>query len=137
MGQRLAAIGASLLAFVLVISLGTDTIVRAVTEDTVEIQDGAGNVVDSVLLGDAVTFFVQDSDLATTGTGVGTWTAIETAVPAGTWWSFATGAADPAARLVHRYEAVSLEDGEVLTDTGRGQIEESAELADRCFALPA
>ncbi len=97
MGRHLAAIGASFLAFVLVTTLGMDAIVRAVTEDTVEIQDGAGNVADSVLLGDAVTFFVQDSDLATTGTGVGTWTAIETAAPAGTWWSFATGAPDPAA----------------------------------------
>ena len=97
MGRHLAAIGASFLAFALVTTLGMDAIVRAVTEDTVEIQDGAGNVADSVLLGDAVTFFVQDSDLATTGTGVGTWTAIETAAPAGTWWSFATGAPDPAA----------------------------------------
>ena len=96
MGQRLAATVAAVSAFVLVAALGTDTAVRAVTERTVEIQDGAGNVVDSVLLGDAVTFFVEDSDLATVGTGIGTWMAIGTGAPAGTWWSFATGAPDPA-----------------------------------------
>ena len=93
--QRIA-VSLALGLFLALALTGRDTIVGAVSEGTVEIQDGAGNVVESVLLDNTVTFFVRDADLATAGTGTGIWTGLEIEAPAGTWWSFATGEPDPA-----------------------------------------
>jgi hypothetical protein len=85
---------------VLVVSIlfqGSASISAAVPENSIEFQDGAGNVVQSVSAGDTAIVYIRDSDLATVGTCTGTWTAIDATVTAGTRWSLATGSPRPVA----------------------------------------
>ena len=66
-------------------------LLASVVEDSVEFQDGEGNVVQALTPGDLAAFYVRDGDLATLGTCTATWSAATSSVVAGTAWSLATG----------------------------------------------
>ncbi|MCH8206590.1 MAG: hypothetical protein IH956_06250 [Chloroflexi bacterium] len=70
-------------------------LLAAVEEDSVEFQDGAGNVVQSFAPGQTAALYVKDAGLTTLGTCTATWTALPAKVPAGALLSLATGQPHP------------------------------------------
>lgn len=66
-----------------------------VEEDSVEFQDGAGNVVQSFTPGQTAALYVKDAGLTTLGTYTATWAALPAKVPAGALLSLATGQPHP------------------------------------------
>lgn len=77
----------------------------AVSEETVQFQDGAGNEKLAFVPGDTAEFYVRDAGLATTPTSSAIWNGLGFQVQANTWWSLATG--DPAPG-VYQLQAGSL-----------------------------
>ena len=96
-GTPLVSIPIALSILWLALILGPRLLAAAVPEGTVEFQDGAGNAKLSYAPGEAASFYIRDSALATVGTSTATWTNLSIDVPAGDLWSLATGAPDPAA----------------------------------------
>ena len=80
-----------------VVLVASTAMASALTEDSVEFQDGAGNPVAFLSPGDVAVFYVRDTDRGTSGACTGVWTDIGVHVEAGTRLNLATGAPDPAA----------------------------------------
>lgn len=75
---------------------GPESSSAALPEGTVEFQDGASSAKQSFTTGEVAVLYVRDASLAIVATSTATWTTIGALVEAGTWWSLATGAPEPA-----------------------------------------
>ena len=70
-------------------------LLAAVGEDSVEFQDGAGNVVQSFTPGQTAAFYVKDDSLTTLGACTATWASLPAEIPAGALLNLATGQPHP------------------------------------------
>ena len=91
---RVTVLALAISSAVLVVALaqGVGRLLAAVTEGSVEFQDGAGNTRQSFPPGEVAAFYLRDANLSTTTTSTATWTQVTEQVPKLTWWSLATGA---------------------------------------------
>ena len=95
----------------------------ALDNGTVQIQDGAGNVPDSLTPGDNIVVFIQDASLGGSSTGKATWTNIPEQVQAFDVWNLATGSPHPSVHTLSAsgYDTAAPENTPLLDGCGRGQ----------------
>ena len=91
------------------LAVGAWPLLAQLADRTVQIQDGGGNVPDSLTTDDLIVVLIQDSDLHGSNAGVATWTNIPEEVQAYEVWSLVTGSPHSS---VH-----SLSGGDYDTDT--------------------
>ena len=73
------------------LAVGAWPLLAQLADGTVQIQDGGGNVPDSLTTDELIVVLIQDSDLHGSNAGVATWTNIPEEVQAYEVWSLVTG----------------------------------------------
>ena len=84
---------------------------------SVQVQDGAGNVPDSLQSGDIVVVLIRDTDLHGSSTGEATWTNIPEQVQAYDVWNLVTGSPHPSVHTLSAsgYDTAAPENTPLLT----------------------
>ena len=77
------------------LAVGAWPLLAQLADRTVQIQDGGGNVPGSLMSGDLIVVFIQDTQLHGSNNGVATWTNIPDQVEAYDVWSLVTGSPHP------------------------------------------
>ncbi len=86
--------------FALFVAIAGMPATAAVPDDGVEFQDGSGNQLQTLQVGETASVYVRDLDLGTIQTSVATWSSVSSEVTTTQWWSLANGAPHPSAHAL-------------------------------------